>query len=87
MIPDLIKLGQELSETQNRAFDLWTWLPSYKVAHKFHGDYASSFVPRIQDIIMEANLYIQYLKDLQMNEERRRWFEECPCGTPHENNI
>jgi len=41
----IISLGHELSEQDNKAFDLWTWLPSHKAAQAAHGDYASEHTP------------------------------------------
>lgn len=51
---DIIQLGHDLAEEQNMAYQLWTWLPSYKEAQKLHGDYASNFIPSIYDIMEEA---------------------------------
>lgn len=44
---EIIRLGREMSEERDAAFDLWSWLPSKKVAEKHHGDYACNFTPSI----------------------------------------
>jgi len=62
-IDSFISLGKQLDEQQNAAHDLWTWLPSYKVAQKHHGDYASNFVPSIKDIIVEASMVMARMRD------------------------
>jgi hypothetical protein len=92
----IIALGNELSEQKNAAFDLWTWLPSYKVAQKHHGDYADNETPSVKDILVEAAMYIAAVKDpssphgpktaevLRTNNiEETEWFERCPCGKDH----
>lgn len=87
---ELIRLGASLAEDQNRAHDLWTWLPSYTVAQRHHGDYASEFQPEIADIMTEAALYIAKLRRgvtcATKNEEaeEKDWFESCSCGDDHD---
>lgn len=62
-IDAMISLGKQLDEMQNAAHDLWTWLPSYKVAQKNHGDYADNFTPSIKDIIVEASMFMARVRD------------------------
>jgi len=61
-VQELVNLGEELSKERDTAHDLWTWLPSYKVAEKNHGDYASEFAPTVADIMREAAMYIGRLR-------------------------
>jgi len=90
-VQELVNLGQELSDEQDKAHDLWTWLPSYQVAQKNHGDYASEFSPTPKDIMIEASMYISYLKDCtgpnsanrQYTPEETEWFTKCSCGDDH----
>lgn len=56
----IISLGHELSEQQNKAFDLWTRLPSYKAAQEAHGDYASEHTPSVADVLTEATIFISH---------------------------
>lgn len=80
----IISLGHELSEQQNKAFDLWTWLPSYKAAQAAHGDYASNFTPSVSDVLTEATMFISH--GLSPTEEQRAAagdFYKCPCGEDH----
>ena len=90
----LIALGQQLSEERDAAHDLWTWLPSHKVAERFHGDYASNNCPSVKDVMVEAAMYIACLKDntgrvdrVGHTQEEKEWFERCPCGESHEGVI
>jgi hypothetical protein len=61
-VKELVNLGNELSEEREKAHDLWTWLPSYKVAEKNHGDYASEHCPSPKDVMVEAAMYIGRLR-------------------------
>ena len=84
----IINLGHQLSEERNAAHDLWTWLPTYKVAQKHHGDYASAFAPSVRDILVEASMYFAFLKDnaLQLRAhtpDEKEWFGKCPCDEDH----
>ena len=88
----IIAFAHELEEQHGVAFDLWTWLPSYKEAEKHHGDYACEFQPSLRDLIIEATMYISDLKELlrvapsdlaqltpqQIDEAAD--FYKCPCG-------
>ncbi|MND11679.1 hypothetical protein D3C87_465890 [compost metagenome] len=77
----MIRLGKQLEDQKNSGFDLWTRLPSYQDACKHHGDYASSHMPCISDILCEATLFISH--GLAPTEEQIREAGEmytCPCG-------
>lgn len=80
----IISLGHELSEQQNKAFDLWTWLPSYKAAQAEHGDYASEYTPSVADVLTEAAIYMAH--GMNPTAEQRTEagdFYKCPCGEEH----
>ena len=80
----IISLGHELSEQQNKAFDLWTLLPSYKAAQAAHGDYASEHTPSVSDVLTEAAIYIAH--GMNPTDEQRAEagdFYRCPCGEDH----
>jgi hypothetical protein len=90
-IHSVIALGKELEKTQEAADDLWTWLPSYKVCQKHHGDYSFNFMPSLRDIIIEATMYISSLQGHEVTDDKKEWwvqsqlqFERCPCGESHE---
>lgn len=79
-----ISLGLELSQEQDRAFDLWTWLPSYKAAQAAHGDESDTVMPCVADILTEAALYISHKLNPtpeQINEAGD--YYKCPCGEDH----
>ena len=88
----IITFAHELEEQHGAAFDLWTWLPSYKEANLHHGDYACEFQPSLRDVIIEATMYIADLKELlniapsdvapltQMQLDQAADFYKCPCG-------
>jgi hypothetical protein len=82
----IIALGVQLSAEKNAAHDLWTWLPSYKVAQLNHRDYASEFCPSVKDVLTEAAMFVSCLqaapgKDYTL--EEKEWFARCPCGEDH----
>ena len=89
---DIIALGQQLSEEANAAHDLWSWLPSRKVAEKHHGDYATEFQPSVADVMREAAMYVAYLGSRAARigyyrdhtAEEKEWFMRCPCGGNHD---
>ena len=87
---DLIGLGEQLSAENNAAHDLWTWLPSHAVAEKHHEDYADTVCPSNRDVMVEAAMYVAYLKDFlggdlrEHTTEENEWFTRCPCGEDHE---
>lgn len=57
-VQDMIDLGGHLQDIEDRAHDLWTHLPSYQIALKFHGDYAMEFRPSPDEIMSEASEFI-----------------------------
>lgn len=81
----LIALGEQLSSERNAAHDLWTWLPSYAVAQRHHGDYAGEHQPSNCDVMTEAALYLGHIKhpEQPLDATERKWFEQCPCGEEH----
>ena len=56
----MITLGQQLSDESNQAYNLWTWLPSYRAAQEQFGDVAANYTPSVSDIILEATLFLAY---------------------------
>ncbi len=82
---DIIRLGQELSEQDNEAYNLWTRLPSHKAAEQAHGEHAGNFTPPVSDVLKEAALFISHGLDPtieQFNEAGD--FYACPCGEDHQ---
>jgi hypothetical protein len=82
----LIELGRQLDDEQNAAHDLWTWLPSYAVARKHHGDRGMSYCPSVRDVMHEAAMYLacESRDDKIMTDEEKEWLTRCPCGEDHE---
>lgn len=78
-------LVRRLDADDNAAYELWTWLPSYKVAQKHHGDYASNHQPPAADVMREAAMVfaLQARPDSVTPAEQAEWFEQCPCGESH----
>lgn len=76
MIEQLEALVQEYTRNQDSAFDLWTWLPSYRGAEKAHGDYGSSHQPSVAQILQEAcNVFASQ----QYPDSNDPPPEVCPC--------
>lgn len=85
LISEFISLGHLLSEQVDAAGQLWTWLPSHKVAEKHHGDYAMEFCPSVKDVLVEAAMYIGHMKhpERALGLDEQDWFTRCPCGEEH----
>lgn len=47
----ITELGTVLTEQENKASDLWSWLPSYRAASRAHGDRASDFRPSVIGVV------------------------------------
>ena len=73
-------LARSFDEEDNRAHDLWSWLPSYKIAEKYHGDYASNHMPSIAAILEEAAFVLSEHAGYQHTPAERAEFLQCPCG-------
>ena len=82
---ELIQFGQQLADESAAASDLWSWLPSHKIAAQHHGDYASEHCPSNKDVMHEAALYLANASrtDTTMTAEEEEWFMRCPCGEDH----
>lgn len=82
---DFIRLGAQLSEENTAAHDLWSWLPSHKIAAKHHGDHASNFCPPNRNVMVEAAMYLAHLScpEVPLSAEEQEWFTRCPCGEDH----
>lgn len=60
-VADLAKFVNQLEKAENEAYDLWSWLPSSRVAERHHGDYYSEFSPSTEDVMEEASMFLAYL--------------------------
>jgi hypothetical protein len=78
---EIIRLGHQLDEERNAAYELWSWLPSRTVAERHHGDYYANFTPSVSDILKEAAMVMAENAGHETSEQdRKEWFEKCPCG-------
>lgn len=70
-------LSHQLDVEDEAAFNLWTWLPSYKDAKEKHGDYADEYRPTNADVMKEAAIYIGAGLDVTKVEKRvaEEWFK------------
>jgi len=74
-------LSHCFDEEDERAFALWTWLPSYRETCKHHPNTYHNYVPSISDVLYEATIYINFIvnKDHYTDEELdnvKQWFDE-----------
>jgi hypothetical protein len=77
---EICKFAREIEAQDNAAFDLWTWMPSYKAAQKAHGDYASEHQPSHADLMKETAMFLSELRGHEHTDaECEEWFG-CPCG-------
>jgi hypothetical protein len=79
----VIRLGKELDDQDNAAHDLWTWLPSYREAGKWHGDHSGNYRPPLRDILVEATLFITAKCAPTAAELQSEALYQCPCDDPH----
>lgn len=83
----LISFAHRLEDESNAAHDLWSWLPSYEAAKKYHGDHAGNFAPSIADVMREASKVLSVAAGYGMtDEERAEWFR-CPCDEEHADEV
>lgn len=85
MKDEIVQMAHTFEMENDAAHDLWTWLPSHKEAEKYHGDYASEFMPSVADVMIEATLFIAHKlnpSDVQRREAGEMYL--CPCGEPHD---
>lgn len=85
---DIQRLAHDMAREDNAAHDLWTWLPSYAAAVKWHGDYATEHRPPIADVMIEAATYIGH--KLHPTAEERAEAGDiygCPCGKYHDEDA
>jgi len=81
---EIVRLGQQIVDERSAAHDLWTWLPSYQLAKKHHGDYASTVCPSVKDVLHEASMFIAHKQGaVELTPAELEWFERCPCGEDH----
>lgn len=80
---ELIKLGHELSEEKNAAYNLWSWLPSRRAAEQAHGDYAGNYCPSVRDILEEAATFIGHGMAPTPEQLAEEELYHCPCGNDH----
>ena len=73
---DLIRFANLLEERQDRAYDLWSWLPSCKAAQECLGDYFIQVKPEMASIMEEACYYIG---DLKAGRPLDNEIYKCPC--------
>lgn len=97
-VDNAIALGNYLEDVENGAFDLWTHLPSYLVAQKHHGDYASEFRPSPNEVMSEASEFIYALSQNAEKEHhdlsermKESYLQDtgypCPCGEFHDTDL
>lgn len=86
---ELIRFGEQLAAERDAASDLWSWLPSHKVAERHHGDYAGEHCPSVRDVMIEAAMYLAVHQGpaRDYTPEEQEWFSRCPCGVDHTENT
>lgn len=71
----LLEFARSLESESEAAADLWTWLPSYRVATAAHGEYATNYRPSTTEIVREATGVMTCLFGGHDNYP----FSTCPC--------
>lgn len=90
LIDEMRRLVRDHDDIQNEMFNLWTWLPSFYLTMRAHGDYNVEFQPRPADIISEAcqvmglvHGYSATYFGEQVTDFTQLSYE-CACGEVHE---
>lgn len=88
LIHQMRALVREHDALNERALQLWTWLPSYHFAKKAHGDYVDEFQPTLDILMSEACLLLSYLsrENKVSPDEARQWFV-CHCEECQSSNV
>lgn len=77
---EIVSFAHKLERRQDAAYDLWTWLPSYKKAQACLGDYAVNVRPDMALIMQEA---LQFIADkcspCQEDLDNPEFIYSCPC--------
>ncbi len=79
---DLLNLAKQLQIEEDIVSDLWTWLPSFREAQKYHGDHYHNYKPKLDNIVLEACLIFSVLNGHGLNSEEYSIFN-CPCTENH----
>lgn len=84
---ELSMMLKDLDAADAAANDLWSWLPSYTVAKRHHGDYVLEVCPSPTDVMNEAATVLALQRSgREPNEEEKALLESCPCGEGHAND-
>jgi hypothetical protein len=75
----IISLGRKLKGYNDAAYDLWTWLPSYRKAKKCLGDYACNIRPGHAEVMREACDFISDACDPSKERLESHYLYQCPC--------
>lgn len=76
--------ARDLDAMSEAAHDLWTWLPSYKEAQKYHGDYAINHMPSFATIMAEASIVLAKVEvQYPLPDSENEGYFYCPCGEDH----
>lgn len=78
-LSELTHFVHQQERARDRAFDLWTWLPSSKKAQKCLGDYYSEMMPDMAEIMEEATLFIASKCNPEPYELEENTIYQCPC--------
>jgi len=79
---ELRRLLGELDDTDNAAFDLWSWLPSAHFAKQAHGDYADECGQSTpSDTINEACAVLSYAAGYDLRDDMSIFACACDACT------
>lgn len=71
----LLDFARQAESESEAAHDLWTWLPSYRVATAAHGEYAINHRPSLVEILREATAVLVKVHGGDDDFP----FAQCPC--------
>lgn len=89
------ELARQFTAESDAAFDLWSWLPTYRRAVKEHRDYAGEYIPSIASVMTEAAVVLSCIRDSLGKPEAEPYGLtpeqeasilagfECGCGEAH----
>jgi hypothetical protein len=76
---ELLSFAHNIEKSNEAAYDLWTWLPSYRKAKNCLGDYACNVRPNTADIMREACDFIADACNPDAERLATHYLYECSC--------
>jgi hypothetical protein len=77
---ELTNFVHQVEKSNDAAYDLWTWLPSYRKAKKCLGDYSCNVRPTNSEVMKEACDFIADNCNPDAERLNSHYLYQCPCN-------